>query len=300
MKVDDVQGDDSIIEDRRGQSGGSGGGGLSIGKGGKIGIPALIMLVVLFVAKGGLGGLGGGGGSMLPTDMLNQISGGDQATSEEVPAADASTDDGQRKWLRQVSTIIQDYWEQEFGKEDKTYEPASLVVFDSPTSTGCGVGSPETGPFYCPPDKKVYIDLGFYQQLESQLGFDGDFAMAYVIAHEWGHHIQNLLGINEQVQQQTQGASQEEANQLSVKMELQADCFGGVWAKSAYDEGRLEKGDLDEALNAAAAVGDDRIQEKTQGRIDPESFTHGTAAQRQKWFDTGYESGDPSTCNTFG
>ncbi len=255
-----------------------------------------MVVVGLFLSSRGGGGGGGGG----LAEMLDQLSKGAGGASAEAPPAPESTDDAQRKWLRQVSTVIQDYWQAEFKASGKEYRDAQLVVFDSPTSTGCGVGSPETGPFYCPPDDKVYIDLGFYKQLEAQLGFQGDFAMAYVLAHEWGHHIQNVLGINAEVQQRSRGASQEEANALSVKLELQADCFGGSWAKYAYDQGRLEKGDLDEALGAAAAVGDDRIQEKTQGRIDPESFTHGSAAERQKWFDIGYSSGDPSTCDTFG
>ena len=204
--------------------------------------------------------------------------------------------------FQQLITRLNEYWAAQFkGSKTSFHPPKALVVFDAPTPTGgCGTGTPEAGPFYCPGDEKIYIDLGFYQQLEQQLGFSGDFAMAYVLAHEYGHHIQNLLGINKEVQDQSRGASEAEANKLSVKTELQADCFAGAWSKSAYDQQRLEKGDLQEALKAAEAVGDDAIQRKTQGSVNQETFTHGSSADREKWFNTGFESGDPSSCNTFG
>ncbi|HWJ61394.1 MAG TPA: neutral zinc metallopeptidase, partial [Acidimicrobiales bacterium] len=196
-----------------------------------------------------------------------------------------------------VGTLLEDYWSNEFAASNQDFSKASLVIFDAPTDTGgCGVGQPEAGPFYCPPSEKIFIDFGFYQQLEDQLGFDGDFAMAYVLAHEYGHHIQNLLGINDQVRQQQNGASQAEANALSVKMELQADCLAGVWAKAAFQDQRLEDGDFDEAIDAAQAVGDDAIQGSNARQ---ESFTHGSSAQRKQWFTTGFESGNPENCNTF-
>lgn len=289
MRTDDVRGDDSIMEDRRGRGGGMGMGGfpLPIGRGGKLGIPALLMMAVAFFLT-----RGGGGGGIDTGDIYNQMNSGSQQAAPDT--------DAQYEFVKDVGTLLQDFWSNEFEAAGDEYREAQVVVFDAPTSTGCGVGSPETGPFYCPPDDKVYIDLGFYRQLEDQLDFDGDFAMAYVLAHEWGHHIQNVVGTNARVQEATRGASQEEANELSVRVELQADCLAGVWAKDAFRDERLEAGDFDEAITAAEAVGDDRIQQKTQGRISPESFTHGTAEQRAQWFRTGFESGDRGSCDTFG
>jgi len=244
---------------------------------------------------------GGGGGSGIDvTDVLDQVQAG-SAQSGTAPGAPADGRDAQVRFVAQIRGLLGTYWVGVFKGSSTTFAPPGVVVFDGPTATGCGVGQPEAGPFYCPADKKIYLDLAFYEQLEKELGFDGDFAEAYVIAHEYGHHIQNLLGINEQVQDASRGASEEEQNELSVKLELQADCFAGAWAKSAYQDRRqlLEDGDLDEALRAASAVGDDAIQRKTQGRVDQESFTHGSSADRQRWFTTGFDSGDPETCNTF-
>lgn len=296
MKLDDVDGDDFQIEDRRGQpSAGGGLGGLGTvlgGKGGKIGIPALIVVVIgIFLSQAGGGGGSGSGGL---DDILGQL-GGEASTQQTAPAGAGGTKDEQFVFVKKVGSLNQAYWQDVFEASDQPFEPAPLVIFDAPTDTGgCGVGQPQAGPFYCPPSQKMFIDFGFYEQLEQQLGFDGDFAMAYVIAHEYGHHVQNLLGINEQVREQQQGASQAEANGLSVKMELQADCFAGVWAKSAYE--RLDAGDLEEAIDAAEAVGDDAIQ---GSNANQESFTHGSSAQRKQWFTTGFESGDPSSCDTF-
>jgi hypothetical protein len=298
MKLDDVDGDDFQIEDRRGQ--GSAGGGLgglgSVlgggGKGAKIGIPALIVVVIgIFLSQAGGGGGSGSGGI---DDILGQLS-QDGSTQQTAPANAGGTKDAQYQFVQKVGSLNQNFWSDTFAASGEPFEQASLVIFDAPTDTGgCGVGQPQAGPFYCPPSQKIFIDFGFYEQLEQQLGFDGDFAMAYVIAHEYGHHVQNLLGINDQVRKQQDGASQAEANALSVKMELQADCFAGVWAKAAYE--RLDTGDLDEAIDAAQAVGDDAIQ---GSNANQESFTHGTSAQRKQWFTTGFESGDPSQCGTF-
>ena len=299
MKLDDVDGDDFQIEDRRGQGPSGGGlGGLGSvlgggGKGAKLGIPALIVVVIgIFLSQAGGGGGSSSGGL---DDILGQLS-GNGSTQQTAPSNPAGTKDSQYEFVGDVGSLLEDYWSSEFAASNQDFSKASLVIFDAPTDTGgCGVGQPQAGPFYCPPSKRIFIDFGFYEQLEQQLGFDGDFAMAYVIAHEYGHHVQNLLGINDQVRKQQQGASDAEANALSVKVELQADCFAGVWANAAYD--RLETGDLDEAIDAAQAVGDDAIQ---GSNANQESFTHGTSAQRKQWFTTGFESGDAGRCDTFG
>lgn len=309
MKLDDVSGDDFKIEDRRGQGGGGGGfgfgrGGLPIpiGKGkGSIGV-IVVMAIALFLGKSLLGGGGGGGGGI--GDILNQMGSGQTASVDQNAPTQASgtTKDAKVQFVQKVGVLLNEYWAAQFeGSKQSFNPPRSLVVFDAPTPTGgCGTGTPEAGPFYCPGDEKIYIDLGFYQQLEKQLGFNGDFAEAYVIAHEYGHHIQNLLGINKEVQDQTRGASEAEANQLSVKLELQADCFAGAWGRSAYEQKRLDATDFNEAIGAAEAVGDDAIQSKMGGSVNQETFTHGSSADREKWFRTGFDSGDPSQCNTFG
>ena len=294
MKLDDVDGDDFQIEDRRGRGsggGGLGGGGfpLPIGKGAG-GIGAIVMLlIVAFLGKGMLGGGGSGDGGI--GDVLGQLGGGQTSNLDEVPASAASTKDAQTQFVAQVGSLLTDYWSAQFEGSDQSFQKPGLVVFDALTQTGgCGVGTPEAGPFYCPGDQKIYIDFAFYEQLEKQLDFGGDFAMAYVIAHEYGHHIQHLLGITDKVGN---------TNADSVKVELQADCFAGAWGKSAYDDQRLESGDFDEAINAAKAVGDDAIQSRTQGRVDRNEWTHGSSADRQKWFKVGFDSGDPSRCDTF-
>jgi uncharacterized protein len=200
-----------------------------------------------------------------------------------------------------VSFVIGDlqrFWADDFRKAGRTYEPTQLVLFRQATPTGCGTGSTETGPFYCPADRKVYVDLGFFRELASRFKAPGDFAQAYVLAHEVGHHVQTLTGIGKQVD----GAVREKPDQrnpLSVRQELQADCLAGVWAHSTYERGLLEQGDLEEGLTAAASVGDDRIQAEATGRISPETFTHGTSAQRSSWFRKGFDAGDATACDTF-
>jgi predicted metalloprotease len=300
MDLDDVKADTSGFEDRRGQQS-TGGGlrGLPIGRGGKAGIGGVVLTLLIVVAANVFGGGGGGGtGGFDPSTVLDQLGGGG-ASSGSAPAAPASAKDAQVRFVGQVRTLLNNYWSSSLADSGKRFAKPSFVVFDSPTPTGCGVGEPEAGPFYCPADQKVYLDFAFYDRLQKQLGFGGDFAEAYVIAHEYGHHIQYLLGINAQVQAESRGASKADANALSVQLELRADCFAGSWAHSAYGEGRVQPGDIDEALRAAAAVGDDAIQQKTQGRVDRESFTHGSSADRQTWFRTGFDSGDPSRCDTF-
>ncbi len=295
MKLDDVDGGDFQIEDRRGQRPSGGGLGSVLGGGGmgaKIGIPALIVVVIgIFLSQAGGGGGSATGGI---DDILGELS-GEGVTQQTAPPKPDGTKDAQYQFVGDVGSLLEGFWSDEFQASGEPFEKAGLVIFDTPTDTGgCGVGQPQAGPFYCPPSRKMFIDFGFYQQLEDQLGFDGDFAMAYVLAHEYGHHVQNLLGIDDQVRKAQEGASEAEVNALSVKMELQADCFAGVWAKDVYD--RLERGDLDEAIDAAQAVGDDAIQ---GSNANQESFTHGTSAQRKQWFTTGFESGDASACDTF-
>jgi uncharacterized protein len=284
------------IEDRRGQSGGGFGGALGGGSGGGIPIPipggrtgggigGIIISIILFllvsgVLGGGVPGLGGlgGGGVAQPGGTLDPQSDTDQQ-------------------LGYIVNSVQTFWASTFKAAGRDYPETKLVLFDGSTSSSCGPASAATGPFYCPADQKVYLDLGFFDELRSRFGAQGgDFAMAYVVAHEFGHHVQNALGIAERVQQMTQQDPSQQ-NALSVRMELQADCLAGVWANSAATD--LQPGDIDEALSAASAVGDDRIQQSTSGRVDPESWTHGSAEQRVAWFTKGYQSGNSDACDTF-
>ncbi|MDH4046900.1 MAG: zinc metallopeptidase [Gammaproteobacteria bacterium] len=200
-----------------------------------------------------------------------------------------------------VSRVIADteqVWQAVFAEKGQRYEEPRLVLFRGATRSACGLGEAAMGPFYCPADQNAYIDLGFYQELEQRFGAPGDFAQAYVIAHEIGHHVQNLLGISGEVQKMRQRLSEPESNSLSVKLELQADCLAGVWAKRSQNL-LLEEGDLEEALNAASAIGDDRLQRQTRGTVTPDSFTHGTSEQRRRWFKRGLEQGEPDSCDTF-
>jgi uncharacterized protein len=283
------------IEDRRGQGGGAfglpggaSGGGIPIpiptGKGGGLG--GIIVLVVLFLLFSGV--LGGGG---IPG--LGGLSGG--GGGEPGGTLDPQSETDQQ--LAAIVADIQAFWGESFRASGRDYPETKLVLFEGSTQSDCGPASAATGPFYCPADRKVYLDLAFFDELKSRFGASGgDFAMAYVVAHEFGHHIQTVLGISEEVQRLA-AADESRRNDLSVRQELQADCMAGVWANSAQSD--LEAGDIEEALSAAAAVGDDRIQEKTTGRIDPEGWTHGSAEQRTAWFTTGYRSGNPDDCDTF-
>jgi uncharacterized protein len=223
----------------------------------------------------------------------------DQLPSVPGPTAtpsppDLSTPAGQSVFLRQVFADIQAVWSKDFAASGQTYSPARLVLFQSQVATACGNESAEVGPFYCPGDRAVYLDLQFFQSLAKQFGVSGDFAEAYVVAHEVGHHIQNLLGITGRVSAAGQGG-----NALSVKVELQADCFAGVWAHSTYERKLLEPGDIEEALKAAQVVGDDYLARASNTAVDPDSWTHGSSAQRQQWFTTGYQDGRPEACDTF-
>ena len=274
------------IEDRRGQGGGFGlpGGMLGAGGGG-LGIVGL--LLVLFLS----GVFGGGGGGFNPPGFDGTLPTG---TTRTAPDPDARLKD----FVSFVVADVQAAWTDAFQQAGKTYEPTKLVLFEQATQTGCGLASSQTGPFYCPPDHKVYLDLGFFRELRDRFAAPGDFAQAYVIAHEFGHHVQNLLGTSEDVRRE-QEDHPDEANELSVRLELQADCLAGVWAHTAQQRKLLEAGDVDEGLKAAAAVGDDRIQKKATGRIDRESWTHGSSAQRTTWFRRGFDDGSTGVCNTF-
>ena len=200
-----------------------------------------------------------------------------------------------------VFGYTEDVWEKIFAESGQVYRKPNLVLFSGSTRSACGLGQAAMGPFYCPADQQAYIDLSFYRDLRNQLGAPGDFAQAYVIAHEVGHHVQNLLGISGKVHAQRQRVSQVEGNALSVRLELQADCFSGVWANRADKMANIiEDGDVEEALNAAGAIGDDRLQRRSRGTVSPETFSHGTSEQRIRWFRTGLESGDPDRCDTFG
>jgi hypothetical protein len=209
--------------------------------------------------------------------------------------------DAERELVDFVSFVVGDlqgFWSGDFQRAGRQFAPTQLVVFRNSTPTGCGTGSAATGPFYCPRDRKMYLDLGFFRELAQRFQAPGDFAQAYVIAHEYGHHVQTLTGITKQVDDATR-ENPDQRNALSVRTELQADCLAGVWAHSTYERGLLEQGDLEEGLTAAASVGDDRIQEQATGRISPETFTHGTSEQRDTWFKTGFDKGDATACDTF-
>ena len=203
------------------------------------------------------------------------------------------------KFIVCVESSVQTFWHQELARGAAGYRPARLVLFTDATSSACGTASAQTGPFYCPPDGKVYLDLDFFRELQQRFhARGGDFAQAYVVAHEYGHRVQDLLGTERRVRA-LQQQRPDQRGPLSVRLELQADCYAGVWGHAAYDRGKVSKEEIAEALDAAAAVGDDRIQAAARGRVNPETFTHGSAAARQKWFTTGMQSGDPKACDTF-
>ena len=281
------------IEDQRGAGGGFGGGGIRMG-GGIGGIGLLIVIVgALFFGVD-------------PSQLLQQIEGGSPDVGYQQDQQSASTDgtrsnnDEEKDFVSAVLADTEDTWTGLFHDMGRTYVDPHLVLFSNQVQSACGFAETAMGPFYCPGDSKVYIDLAFYDELKRRFNAPGDFAQAYVIAHEVGHHVQHLLGITDKVDQATQGLTENQANALSVKVELQADCFAGVWAYHANQEKKiLEPGDIEEALNAASAVGDDRLQQQSQGYVVPDSFTHGTSAQRVRWFNNGFSRGDLGDCDTF-
>ncbi|MES2414781.1 MAG: neutral zinc metallopeptidase [Pseudomonadota bacterium] len=276
------------VEDRRG----SGGGGGGFGFGGRsIGIGTIVIALV--------GGMVFG---VNPLTILSMFSGGSpaQVQQQQAPAQRPPADDRMAKFVSTVLADTEDVWTDVFTKGGASYVKPRLVLFRGATQTACGQGQSAMGPFYCPADQKVYIDLDFYETLTNRLGAPGEFAQAYVIAHEVGHHVQNLLGISGKMDQMRGRVSKAEYNALSVKLELQADCFAGVWAYHANNARQiLEGGDIASAMNAAAKIGDDALQRSSGGAVVPESFTHGTSAQRQRWFNTGVTTGSVKSCDTF-
>ena len=267
------------IEDRRGKKAGLLGGG--------IGTVVVILAAMYF--------------GIDPNVLMQGLETVSVSTSSGTrPGAEDLKNDPTADMISVVVADTEDVWSTIFAAEGLSYEKPTLVLFSGSTRSACGLGQAAMGPFYCPADKKAYIDLGFYDDLRARYKAPGDFAQAYVIAHEIGHHVQNLLGVSGQVQRMKQRVGKAEGNQLSVRLELQADCFAGVWAHRANKARNiLESGDIDEALNAASAIGDDRLQRQSRGTVVPESFTHGSSAQRQRWFRIGIETGDPDRCDTF-
>ncbi len=289
MRMDDQRESDNL-EDRRG-SGMGGGGGLRLG-GGRLGIGTIAIALVASYFLG-----------VNPLTVLSMLSGGGGMPAIEQsapPAAKPPANDETARFVSKVLASTEDTWNEVFRASGRQYEEPKLVLFSGVTPTACGTGQSAMGPFYCPGDQKVYIDLTFFRELKERFKAPGEFAQAYVIAHEVGHHVQNQLGIAEQVDKARRRASEREGNALSVRMELQADCLAGVWGKRTDTmKNVLEPGDLEAALTAATAIGDDRLQQQAQGRIVPESFTHGTSEQRVRWFKRGFETGDMNQCNTF-
>ena len=271
---------------------GRGAGGLGRGArraGGIGGIGAVIVVIIgLFLGVDLTPLLGGGGGGLVAPAPQSETAG-------PVPG-----DDPAANFVSVVLADTEEVWQREFAARGGRYQPPELVLFTGVVNSACGTANSAVGPFYCPGDSRVYLDLDFFDTLERQLGADGDFARAYVIAHEVGHHIQNLIGVMEQTRDLRAQASTTEANAISVMVELQADCLAGVWARGAHEMfGSLEPGDIDEALNAASAIGDDALQQQSQGYVVPDSFTHGSAAQRRGWFQRGFETGQMEACDTF-
>lgn len=271
------------IEDRR---------GMGIPRGAKIGgVGGLGLLAIVII------------GMFFGIDPSVLIQGVQQTQSPSVSVERSgrpAVNDDQRKFVAAVLAETEDVWQGVFQKGGRTYQPPKLVLFSGAVESACGMAGSATGPFYCPSDNKVYLDTSFFEDMRTRFGASGDFAQAYVIAHEVGHHVQTLLGISRKVQELQSRVGPAERNKLSVRMELQADCFAGVWAYQAHKSRQiLEAGDIEEGLNAASAIGDDRIMKRTQGRVVPDAFTHGSSAQRVRWFKTGLEQGNIQACDTF-
>jgi predicted metalloprotease len=268
------------IEDRRGQ------GRRGLGGGGKIGIGTIVLALVAMYF------------GIDPSIVLNTAMNDPAPIESAQPRTPA--EDAQARFVSMVLADTEDTWRVIFREGGATYREPQLVLYTGATRSACGVGQAQMGPFYCPADNKVYLDLAFFDELHHRFGAPGDFAQAYVIAHEIGHHVQNLLGLSDKVQQARQRVSEREANLLSVRLELQADCLAGIWAHHANrSRGVLEAGDIEEGLAAATAVGDDHIQKRTQGHVVPDSFTHGSAEQRRRWFSIGLQQGKFQSCDTF-
>ena len=280
MRMDESRRSDNV-EDGRG-----GGGGI---RGVHIGLGTVVVLVIGYFM------------GISPATLLGLMSATQQTGSvAEAPAVTGDSSDPQVDFVRAVLGETEDVWGAYFRQHGSTYEPPKLFLFSGSASSACGMASAASGPFYCPGDRKVYIDLDFYRQLATEFGAPGEFARAYVIAHEVGHHVQNLLGISEKAERAQQAAGRVAGNHVSVELELQADCLAGVWAMQANAARKiLEPGDLESGLQAASSVGDDTLQKRMQGTVVPDSFTHGSAAQRVRWFKRGFDTGQVQSCDTF-
>ena len=290
MRYDDLPQSDNI-EDRRGEGGG-GGGGFPIGGGG-LGIGTIVVLGIIGYALGIDPRLLIGG-----AEMIGGIGGREQ--TQETRRSSGPPQDQMGRFVSAVLAQNEDVWTKILPQQANTrYQAPRLVLFSGIDRSGCGTAQSAMGPFYCPQDRKVYLDTSFFQEMQRKLGGGGDFAYAYVIGHEVGHHIQNLLGILPKANQLRERSSERDANAISVRVELQADCFAGVWAHNVQAMGRLDQGDIEEAIRTASAIGDDKLQKAAQGTVVPDSFTHGSSAQRTKWFNTGFQSGSMQSCDTF-
>lgn len=283
----------SNVEDYRGAPGGGrmpGGGGMKLGLGGM----AAVVVISLMLGKNPIEMLG----------LVNQITGGGGAVQQAGPQSEAPVNDEASDFVKATLGSTEDVWTPLFAQSQATYEKPKLVLFAGSVNTACGGATSASGPFYCPGDRQVYLDTSFFAQMQAKLGGGGDFAEAYVIAHEVGHHVQTLIGVSQKVNDARRAGEPVEGDGgLLVRQELQADCFAGIWAhyaQKASNGSLIEAGDIEEALNTATAIGDDRLQKQSQGQVVPDAFTHGTSAQRVRWFKVGFELGDVNRCNTFG
>jgi uncharacterized protein len=302
MRIDDLRSSNNIedrTDDNGGGFGGGFGGGVPVRAGGGLGTIIIIILVLIFGGgKGLLGALlgsGDGGGVVSTQGYQSQNAQGITQSSDSATQA-------RKEFIAKTLGSNEDYWTAYFKAQGQQYNPPTLVMFRNRTQSSCGTANGATGPFYCPTDKKVYLDIGFFDDMARSLGARGDFAGAYVIAHEIGHHVQDEVGILSKAHKAMARTGEDKgADSLAVRIELQADCLAGTWAKNAIaDTNHLEQGDIEEAMGAANAVGDDRLQKRAQGYAVPDSFTHGSSEQRMRWFNLGMKTGDPETCDTFG
>jgi len=268
----------SNVEDRR---------GMSAPRAGGIGCLGLVVIIAIAYLTG-----------TNPLELLQQVGTDTTLSTQEPTGVPAGQSDTAREFVASVLGDTEDAWTEVFASAGRQYRPPTLVIFENAVSSACGYNSAAVGPFYCPPDQKVYLDLSFFEELSRRFGASGDFAQAYVIAHEVGHHVQNLLGISDEIDRLRRRSSESRANELSVMQELQADCFAGVWGYHAHQKNLLEDGDVEEGLRAAQAIGDDLIQKRSQGYVNPESFTHGTSEQRAHWLRRGLQTGRLDACNT--
>jgi predicted metalloprotease len=284
MRLDDQRASDNV-EDRRGMR-------PSRGVGGGIGIGTIVIVLIVSWLTGA--------NPLTLFQMAGGLSGGGAQAPAEEGRVGAPTDDPQAVFVARVLGSTEDVWTRVFQQAGEQYRKPTLVLFDDAVASACGTNSAAVGPFYCPGDEKLYIDLSFFRELDQRFGAPGDFAQAYVVAHEVGHHLQTLLGVSDKVSAARQRAGEVEGNRLSVMQELQADCFAGVWANHASDKALLDQGDVEEGLRAAAAIGDDTLQKRAQGRVSPESWTHGSSEQRVTWLRRGLSEGTIDACDTFG